>query len=356
MNITIVGAGHGGTTVAADLKSKGHHITLLKTSEKLHLDHYEYLLRHNGNVTIQHDEKTSDVVQLDLLTRDYSIAFNKADLVILYVQTNFHEDVIQKMAPYLHNGQMILCEPGYLSTAYFIKHTSDKRLTVIEAESSPIDCRIESPGHVRVLFKNVRNPIGVYPKARSDEILRDLAPLGYRFTRLGSVIEAAIHNPNLIVHTVGAVMSIPRIEYSKGEYWMYREVFTPHVWNIVKSLDGEKMEVLEKLGFERLPYVEACKFRNAEDLSRDGTEVFFDYAQNSSPKGPTTPDTRYVTEDVPEGLVLLESLGKVLGVPTPTCAGLINIASAALSRDFRREGRSVERLGYDRLQKIIDDR
>ena len=33
---------------------------------------------------------------------------------------------------------------------------------------------------------------------------------------------------------------------------MYWEVWTPSVWNILEKLDSEKMDILEKLGYERL--------------------------------------------------------------------------------------------------------
>ena len=183
-----------------------------------------------------------------------------------------------------------------------------------------------------------------------------MAQLPFPYEFVHSVAEAAIHNPNLIVHTIGAVFSIPRIEHVAkhgGNYSMYREVFTPFVWNLVTALDREKMDVLEAIGCPRLSYVEACKHRNSLDDSRDATEVFFDYANNSSPDGPTVPDSRYITEDVPQGLVLLESLGKVLGIPTPTCSGLIDCASALLNRPFREEGRTVEKLGFDNISEII---
>jgi opine dehydrogenase len=117
------------------------------------------------------------------------------------------------------------------------------------------------------------------------------------------------------------------------------------------------MDVMEKLGCERLPYVEACKYRNTLDDSRDAKEVFFWYASMPTrAKGPVTVDSRYISEDVPQGLVLLESLGSMLGVKTPVCTALINIASAALGRDLRLEGRTLERLGEDRLERILTDR
>ena len=58
-------------------------------------------------------------------------------------------------------------------------------------------------------------------------------------------------------------------------------------------------------------------------------------------KGPTTVNSRYITEDVPQGLVLLETLGAELDVPTPVCSSLIEIATAALGRDMRENGRTV---------------
>ena len=152
-------------------------------------------------------------------------------------------------------------------------------------------------------------------------------------------------------------MSIPRIEKTKGEYCMYHEVFTPSVWNILEALDKEKMDVMEKMGCERLPYVEACKFRNTLDDERDAKEVFFWYADMPTrAKGPTKVDSRYISEDVPQGLVLLESLGLKYKIATPICTALINIASAALGRDLRLEGRTLENLGEDLLDLIMKDR
>lgn len=226
-------------------------------------------------------------------------------------------------------------------------------ITVVEAESSPIDCRITSPGTVEVLFKNVLNPIAVYPKSQLPYVKQKFETLAYPFVYKDSVVKVALHNPNLIVHTIGAIMSIPRIEYSQGDYWMYKEVFTPSVWKIVEALDNEKMNILEKLGYEPLPYVEACKQRNSLDKEKNAIDVFFNYANYSSPKGPSKVDTRYITEDVPEGLVLLESLGVVLNVDTKVCTSLIDLSSAALGRNFRQEGRNITKLGWKNVRKIM---
>lgn len=352
MKITIVGTGNGGTTIGADLALKGHQVTLLKTSDKLHNENFKFL-QQTKTVVIE-DTQGSKTARFAEVTTDYATALRGAELIILYIWTNFHKPVIDKIAPYIQDGQCFLLEPGYLSTCYMMQAT-DKDITIIEAESSPIDCRIVKPGKVHVLFRNVMNPFGVYPKAKQSTAVKVLEELRYPFCLTDNVIEAALHNPNLIVHTIGAIFSIPRIEYTNEQYWMYREVFTPHIWNIVRSLDREKMDVLERFELKRLPYVEACKLRNSSDKKVNAKAAFLHYAKHSSPKGPNQPDSRYITEDVPEGLVLLESLGLTLKIPTPTCTGLINCASAAMETDFRKEGRTVDCLGFDNIWKILDD-
>lgn len=353
MRITIIGAGNAGSTIAADLATKGHNITLLKTSTRLHNEHFDFLKEHGYIVLDEGGQKKK--ASLSCVTTSFDEALTPdTELIIVYVQTNYHEEIIERIVPFLHDGQMVLFEPGYLSTAYLINNTN-KKVISIEAESSPIDCRIIEPGYCKVLFRNVRNPIGVYPKESSSEVFERLKELDYNFCLTESVIEAALHNPNLIVHTIGAIMSVPRIEYTHGEYWMYKEVFTPKVWNLVECLDKEKMRVLQALGLNPVKYVEACKYRNFIDENIGAKEAFFDYANNHSPKGPSMPDSRYITEDVSQGLCLLESLGEVLGIETRITTSLIDIASALLQRDFRREGRNVNRLGIDTIRKIVSD-
>ena len=357
MIIAILGAGNAGSAVAADLTLHGHEVTLIKTSHSMHDDNFNYLLENQGKMTLNEfgEIKTGYIHKV---TRDIE-EIRGAEIVVIYIQTRFHEPLIERIAPYLEDDQIVLINPGYLSTAYMLKHCPDKKLIIAEAESSFIDGRIMEPGLFRVGFRNVRNPIGIFPASRKEEAIAKLDQMQERFVYLNSVVEAALHNPNLIVHTVGSVMSIPRIEKSHGDFCMYHEAYSrdnPATWAILEALDAEKMNVLEKLGFPRLPYVEACKYRNSLDDDMDAKEVFLDYAEmDTRAKGPTKVDSRYISEDVPQGLVMLEALGKALDVLTPIATALIEIASVALGRDLRAEGRTPEKLGVENIQRILRD-
>ena len=357
MKIAMLGAGNAGCAVAADLTMHGHEVTLIKTSHAMHDDNFNFLLENQGKMTLNEFGEIKSA-NIHKVTRDVS-EIRGAEVVIIYIQTNFHEQLIERIAPYLEDGQILLINPGYLSTAYVLKHCADKDIIVAEAESSFIDGRIMEPGLFKVTFRNVRNPIGIFPSSRREEAIAKLDQLGERLVYLDSVVEAALHNPNMIVHTVGSVMSIPRIEYSKGEFCLYHEAYTrnnPCTWMILDALDKEKMDVLGKLNFARIPYVEACKYRNSLDENEDAKEVSLNYAEMPTrAKGPMKVDSRYISEDVPQGLVMLEALGKTLNVATPICTALIEIASAALGRDLRAEGRTPEKLGWDNIHRIMRD-
>lgn len=353
MKVAILGAGNAGCAVAADLSLRGHEVTLIKTSKSMHNENFTDLVENEGYVLL-YEKGRSRRAQIAHLSTDLK-DLRGCEVVILYIQTTYHEDLIRRIAPLLSKDQILVINPGYFSTAYVMKYCGPEQMpTVVEAQSSFIDCRIAEPGLIKVGFRNVRNPLGVYPASHKAKAKATLDQLGFPFVYLDHVLEASLHNPNLIVHTVGAIMSIPRIEKTKGDYCMYHEVFTPSTWNILEALDKEKMDVLDHLGLPRVPYVEACKYRNSLDDTQDAKEVFFWYASMPTrAKGPTSVRGRYITEDVPQGLVMLESLGRHLGVATPICTALIEMASAALGTDFRTQGRTIERLGVETLHRIL---
>lgn len=353
MRVAILGAGNAGCAVGTDLSIKGHEVTLIKTSNSMHDDNFNYMVENDGAMTLVEIDGTERHGKISRVTRDISL-ISEAEVVIIYIQTKYHEALIKKAAPYFKDGQIVIINPGYFSTAYMLKYCGDKKLSIVEATSSFIDCRIAQPGVIKVGFRNVRNPLGVYPPEDLEMVKAKLESFDFHY-HYWSTVEVALHNPNLIVHTVGAIMSIPRIEKTNGDYCMYHEVFTPSVWKILEKLDSEKMDVLEHLGYPRMAYVDAAKFRNSLDENEDAKASFFRYASMPTrAKGPIVVDSRYISEDVPQGLVMLESIAKQLGIETPICTALIEMATAALGRDMRAEGRSLETLGEENVKTILD--
>ena len=120
------------------------------------------------------------------------------------------------------------------------------------------------------------------------------------------------------------------------------EAFSPSVWGLIEKLDDEKKKVIQAYNGEHvISYLDACKWRNEEDLSVDSLEVFRNYAATGGPKGPSDLNTRYIYEDVPMELCMLEKLANNKGISTPITSALITIASALRNTDYRSQGYSV---------------
>src|SRR5690606_292843 len=61
--------------------------------------------------------------------------------------------------------------------------------------------------------------------------------------------------------------------------------------------------------------------------------------------GPKGVDHRFLTEDVPTGLMALQAFGRLAGVPTPTIDALIHLAEIVTATAWHPHARTLERLG-----------
>ncbi|MBV8033897.1 NAD/NADP octopine/nopaline dehydrogenase family protein [Roseateles sp.] len=353
MKVLIVGAGNAGCAHASVFSARGHEVALLKTSHVLHDENFETVLARRGMNWIDGPGKAMAprFQPFALVTRDLqaALAFDP-QIVFVAVQSTQQPVLAARIAPQLRAGQLLITSPGYMGSAYFRKHLRDQDVLVAEGESLPFDARIIEPGCVQVLWENTRNALAFLPRSRSEEGLRLAQQLTPRYVATRTnVVESALHNPNLIVHTVGTLLSASRIEHSGGEFWMYREGFTPGTLRLLDKLDAEKMALLQACGARPEPCLESFKFRNERDLSMPAIDVLRKYAREGGPKGPPDLQTRYITEDVPMGLGLMVSLGERLGIATPMTRALIEIASGLLDRDFAAESRTLDDLGFGGL-------
>lgn len=361
MKITIIGCGNSGLIHAAKLIEKGFSdVGILKTSSSINEDFYTLISKENGyNVKDETNGGTRFWVKPAFITKDIESAIQFADILLVTTTTLQHEYVAKLIAPYVKAGQIIALIPGYLGSLIFRKYI-DKDVIYSEWETTAYNGRIMDSLYVRITFYNPRNAISVLPVSGKNEVLDIFSTLfdNTRYTR-NNILESAVHNPNLIVHTIGMLLSASRIEYSNGEFWMYREAFTKSVVNVIKAFDIQKNKILNKFGCDSLDYFEAAKWRNEEDLSKDSMEVFRSFAASSN-KGPVTLEHRYLLEDVPSGLCLFSSIGKVVNLETTIADSIIHLSSALLSRNFWQEGRTIQKvlgkgnISYDDIIQAIN--
>ena len=344
MKVAVIGTGNVGMAIAADLSIKGHEVTLIKTSD-VKSKAFDRL-RENGNrIFLKEDGKYTET-KIDFVAFGLHRA-KEADVIIVTIQSTYHKELYDKLAPYLNSKQVVVCICSYMSVFYLYQLCQSMPM-MAETTGPYLEGRIELediPNEVvfRVGCRLTRSPLSVFYKYRAKECMGIIRKLYEGFSDDYSVIESALLNPNMVLHTAGAIMSIPRIEYSDGNFCMYREAYSRKnnaTLNIMLKLDEEKKNVLRRLNSRPVDIFKAGGFLG------NPMESFYTYSESSDRAiSPTSVRSRYITEDVSQGLVLLESISKEVGVDTPITTSLIDIAGVALGEDFRANGRTIQKLG-----------
>ncbi|MDD3643178.1 MAG: NAD/NADP octopine/nopaline dehydrogenase family protein, partial [Candidatus Krumholzibacteria bacterium] len=113
---------------------------------------------------------------------------------------------------------------------------------------------------------------------------------------------------------------------------------------VLEAVDGERVSVAEALGV-RVNTARQWLYLAYDSAGRTLLDAMRANQGYRGIRAPGIVDHRYITEDVPAGLVPIASIGEMLGVPTPTIRAIIHIASVMHGIDYWKEGRTVERLG-----------
>ena len=344
MKIAVIGTGNVGVAFAADLSIKGHEVTLLKTSS-YKSDAFDRLIK-NGKRVFLKEKSTYTETAIKEVSKDLS-KIAEAEVIFCTIQSNFYEGMVERIHQYLHKDQIVVCICSYASSYYFKKYCQELPM-LVEATGPYLEGRVElndKQGEVvfRVGCRLERCPFATSASQNQMEKLHNICN---SFSHEYSMLESALLNPNMVLHTVGSIMSLSRIEYSKGNFCMYREAYTRNnkaTLGIMLKLDEEKKKVLDALHQRPIDIFKAGGF-----MGEDKLESFYRYSESSDRAiSPTSVHSRYITEDVSEGLVLMESIAHHIGLELPVTSSLITLASVALGIDFRKTGRTIHKLGIE---------
>jgi opine dehydrogenase len=340
----VVGAGNGGSAVAGDMSLAGHRCRLFEFPE--YAANLEPI-REGGGIRVTGVARTG-FARLELATTDLAEAVEGAELIMVTTVALAHERLARELAPFLQDGQVIILWPGSGGTLVFRKVWDelgfDRCVLLAEAVTLPYCCRrLEGPGTVNI--HRVDGPdmlLAALPATDTPDLLPALAGTYDHVVKLAvSVLEPALYNPNIIVHPVGALLNMGRIEYSGGEFYMYKEGITPSVKKVIYAMDAERSALFSALGYEPRSYDQVF----GDCFNHISVEEF----AVASSKGPFSMQDRYVTEDIPMGAALTASLARQAGVPTPTYDTMIHLASLVNGVDYYAAGRTLRNLGLDHL-------
>ena len=337
--ICVIGAGNGGSAIAGDMTLAGHFCRLFEFPE--YSDNIDPVIA-QGGIEVTGIARTG-FAKLRSATTDLAGAVAGADVIMVTTQALAHERTARDLAPLVEDGQVVVLWPGSGGTMVFRTVWDDlgmdRRVVVAEGVTFPYCCRrLRGPGTVNIHRVDGPNMLfAALPATDTEAAVRSLADTyADQVTAGRSVLEPALYNVNIIVHPVGALLNMGRIEHSRGEFYMYKEGITPSVKKVIQAMDAERAGLFRALGYRPHTYDEV--FRDCFNMT------VAEFAATSS-KGPFSMRDRYVTEDIPMGTSLTASLARNVGVPVPTYECMIHLASLVNDADYYAQGRTLENLG-----------
>jgi opine dehydrogenase len=361
--IAVLGGGNGGHAVAANLSLAGFRVNFFELPQ--FSESFEKVLR-TKEIRIE-GVSIDGTAKLNIATTDIQEAIKDVGVIFVITPAFGHKAMAEICAPFIQDGQIIVLMPGSGGSLEFVKIFKQKKMgrevTFAETCTLPYGARLKGSGHVSVLINAVILPTGVFPSKKTEEVISKLKQFYPMITPAKDVLEAAINNPNPIVHPVATLLNAGRIEHSKGEFYLYAEGMTPAVARTYESLNQERLAICKTLGYKLYHWdnlefndynlgetEEECRYRilNTSMDAAFGKDGIY---AGIKMKGPEHLKDRFVTEDVPYGMVLLSTLGDILGVPTPTHDAVIQLASVINRTDYWKTGRGMKQLGLSNLDK-----
>jgi len=346
---TVVGAGHGGKAMAADLALMGFPVTLYnRTADSV------AAIKEGGGISLTSYPGGRDGFgELALVTSDMREALEEGEIIMVVVPSTAHREIAGKAARHLRDGQIVVLHPGRIGGAIeFVKVLHDRSckadVTVAEAQNFIYTSRSEGPAEARIFSVNQAVPVAALPATRTLQVLEALKTAYPQFIDGTNVLHTSLNNVWTVLHPALALFNAGRIESTSGEFDFYVDGVTPAVARMLEAIDRERVAVAKALGVRTQTAKEWL--RTAHDATgEDLRQAIHDNPGYRGIKAPSTLNHRYLSEDVPMSLVPVVGLGQRHGVSVKAMDGIIRLACIIQGTDYRRRGRRLRRLGIARL-------
>lgn len=346
--IAILGAGNGGCAAAADLTLRGFQVRLFSRSESTTVK-----LGKLGEIELVENGMSKKAAPF-FLSPHLPPVVRGVDLIVVTTPAVGHEYLAKGIANYLTDGQMILLNPGHTGGALHFAHllrqaACQAAIQLCETVTLTYICRMPQFGRVEIYRRTANLRCAAFPGKFTASLVPELQSVFPNLLGAANVMETGFANINAVMHPAGMLGNAGWIEKTGGDFLYYREGITPAIGAWIDAVDGERIEIVRRLGLAPLRFVDIFHQAGLTTAEARDSGSAYQAIHNSEPnftiKSPPALDHRYLREDVGYGLVPMAEVGKLLGVKTPVMDALIILASTALGVDFRREGLTLEKMG-----------
>ncbi len=349
--VAVLGGGNGGHMMAVDLTVRGYPVHFY--------EHPQFEESFKPTLTRGAIEAVgigpSGKIPIHQITMDMGKTLSGVDWIHVAIPANGHDLFFQEMIPHLREGQKVVIWAGDFGALRFKKMLAqqgkDQGITIMETNTLPYGTRLEGPAKINLLLVAPRVLVAALPASKMKQVIDEFRAMFPCIVEAKHVLAAAFNNPNPIVHPPGSLLNTGRIEYSHGDFYMYREGITEAVALVIREIYEESRRVAEAFNFDMIQYRDIDFRTTTSIMGVEFVAPFDTLGVIASIIGPTSLKDRYITEDLPFGLVPRSELGRLANVPTPIIDSIVSIGSVVCQEDYWKSGRTLEALGLEGLTK-----
>ncbi len=351
LKFAVLGSGNSGHAFAADISLKGFSVNMGDLPQfKANID----AIRDKGGIEIS-GQAGKGFARLNMVTTDLDKAIRGVDIILIAAPANAHEPFARALTPHFQDGQFVVFVSnfGALRFKNWMSELGVKtQVTPVETQTLVYATRLREPGSVEVFAVKSQLPAAALPGRRTGEFLDKMTRVFGDMVAGENVLFTSLNNLNPVVHPPMTLLNTGRIESTLGKGWnLYGDGATESVARVMLSVDDERMALLDSLGIAKIPIINSFMsfYRNYPVKGETLSQLLRTSPIHANPTmaAPASMNDRYVTEDIPFGLVPWSSLGHMWSIPTPTIDALIQIASIIEGVDYFKEGVTAKDLGIE---------
>ena len=400
MTIGIYGIGsQSGRAYLADYLSRGYEVVGYNRASSNGKEVLQTIQNLNGLYLERPENSNHELSRFvplnnSVVTNDLTQLVNRSDVIIIALPSIFHEQAISEMKEVglLNRRIPIILSPSRSAASPYMWRVLGEGYPIICFSTCPYSCKAPKP-EVALIKRRKRTFVASLEGEVNHshvEIMRELFPQA-ALTRIPAL--TSLNNIGAVFHCATYMLNIEEINRRKvsGEvfsFYMDGIAARPDVGQVIEQIDQVRLQIAHAIGIRTFGLqsnerediwrkltnaLRALEEESADDIDilrhirKEFTEfldscvvsaqhwldITYGVARiedeslsNAIGRTPTyqsnsVPQLRYVTEDIPTGLVVYEALAKMFDIDAQACTEIIDMYNNYFHEDIRLKGRNL---------------
>lgn len=353
-----------------------------------------------------HEE--SHFVQLgdSVVTSDIQQLVVHADIIIISLPSTYHEGAVREMcnAGLAAKKTPVVLSPSRSVASPYMWRILSEKYPIICLSTCPYSCKAPKPGTALIKRRKRTFIASLEGEVNHNHvnIMRELFPQA-ALTRVPAL--TTLNNIGAVFHCATYMLNIDDIERRKssGEvfsFYMDGIAARPEVGAVLEQIDQVRLQIAHKLGLQTFGLkghsrediwrkltnaLRALEEESADDIDilrhirkeftefldscvlssqhwlditygvvrQEGESLSSAIGRTPTYQSNSVPQLRYVTEDIPTGLVVYEALAKMLDIDCSVCTEIIDMYNERFDEDIRSNGRNLSGFDVEYLKNYL---